>query len=54
MTGSGKPNLEDRTDRYVRRELSPEEARQLAQASLDSPSWLSPAPTSFDFHIESG
>ena len=39
MTGSGKPNLEDRTDRYVRRELSPEEARQLAQASLDSPSW---------------
>ena len=37
MTGSGKPNLEDRTDRYVRRELSPEEARELAQASLDSP-----------------
>ena len=37
MTRSGKPNLEDRTDRYVRRELSPEEARELAQASLDSP-----------------
>ncbi len=37
MTDSGKPNLDDRIDRYVRRELSPEEARALAQESLDSP-----------------
>ncbi len=29
--------MTDRIDRYVRRELTPEEARELAQASLDSP-----------------
>jgi hypothetical protein len=37
MTDSGKPNLEDRIDRYARRELNAEEARELAQASLESP-----------------
>jgi hypothetical protein len=37
MTDSNKPNLEDRIDRYVRRELTAEEARQLAQESLDAP-----------------
>ena len=29
--------MTDRIDRYVRRELTPEEARELAQSSLDSP-----------------
>jgi len=37
MTDSGNPNLEDRIDRYARRELTAEEARELAQASLESP-----------------
>jgi tetratricopeptide (TPR) repeat protein len=42
MTDSSRPNLtdpnlEDRIDRYVRRELTAAEARELAQASLDSP-----------------
>src|SRR5437879_759295 len=37
MTDSGRPNLEDRVDRYARRELTPAEARDLAQASLESP-----------------
>jgi hypothetical protein len=37
MTDSGKPNLEDRIDRYARSQLTPAEARELAQASLDSP-----------------
>lgn len=37
MTDSGQPNLEDRIDRYARRELTPADARELAQASLDSP-----------------
>ena len=35
--GFRKPNLEDRIDRYARGELTPAEARELAQASLDSP-----------------
>jgi Flp pilus assembly protein TadD len=37
MTDSGKPNLEARIDRYARGELTPVEARELAQASLESP-----------------
>jgi tetratricopeptide (TPR) repeat protein len=37
MTDSRKPNLEDRIDRYARSELTAAEARELAQASLDSP-----------------
>lgn len=37
MTDSGQPNLEDRVDRYARRELTPDEARELAQVSLESP-----------------
>lgn len=34
---SGEPPFADPMDRYVRSELSPAEARELAQASLDSP-----------------
>src|SRR6201995_3463084 len=33
----GRAMTDDRIDRYVRGELNPAEARELAQASLDSP-----------------
>jgi hypothetical protein len=35
MSDSNKPHLDDRIDRYVRSELTPAEARELAQKSLD-------------------
>ena len=37
MSDSTRPNPEVRIDRYVRRELTAAEARELAQESLDSP-----------------
>ena len=37
MTDSGRRNRDDRIDRYVRGELSPAEARELAQESLEDP-----------------
>ena len=37
MTDSPTPNLDDRMDRYVRQELTPQESRALAQEALDAP-----------------
>ncbi len=37
MTDSAAPRREDRVDRYVRGELTPAEARELTQESLDNP-----------------
>jgi hypothetical protein len=37
MSDSTKPHLEDQIDRFVRNELTPAEARELAQKSLDEP-----------------
>src|SRR5580658_7806103 len=37
MSDSTGPHLDDSIDRYARRELTPAEARELAQKSLDDP-----------------